>query len=204
MRCERRSTSLTSKWLSEIRGFGRRSSSCSRVQSVDTTIRHKIRPLPHPDTFHLRGAEGWLDLGNPYEASQELWRIAPNQRGHPDVRYIRWEIYAKTANFQRCMTAARALIEAVPDDPRGWIALARTFYLTRQIARAYEVGLAKVEEFPGSWYLLYDTACYACLLGNRTMAEHYLDLAMAAGVASSIKRRALQDPDLAALWKPAT
>jgi hypothetical protein len=39
-------------------------------------------------------AEGWLELGSPTEANEELEKIAPRLRAHPDVLDIRWQIYA--------------------------------------------------------------------------------------------------------------
>jgi predicted Zn-dependent protease len=156
--------------------------------------------LEHPDLFYLRAAEGWLELGNSQEATGELDQIAPPQRMHPEVVCLRWNISVKARRWTDCMDLARALTERYPDNPCGWVALAQTLYFTKRIAEAYEIGIAKSEDIPNCWQLLYDTACYACLLGKKTEAEQFLQLAMAVGDRRTIKLRALSDPDLQMLW----
>jgi hypothetical protein len=42
-------------------------------------------PLPIEDTHHLKAAKGWVELGNHLEAFDELEKIAPLNRAHPDV-----------------------------------------------------------------------------------------------------------------------
>jgi DNA polymerase III alpha subunit (gram-positive type) len=54
-----------------------------------------MKKLQSPDSHHLQAAIGWLELGNHLEANEELERIAPTLRVHPDVLEIRWEIFAK-------------------------------------------------------------------------------------------------------------
>jgi predicted Zn-dependent protease len=162
--------------------------------------KHEIRPLAYPAGFHLRGAEGWLELGDVAEANRELEQIAAEHSNHPQVLLSRWQLDIKAQKWNECLDIALILAERFPDNPCGWIALAQTLYYTQRIAEAYQIGIAKAEEFSESSRLLYDTARYACLLGKRKEAEHYLRLAMAVGDAKSIKLRALADPDLEALW----
>ena len=57
-------------------------------------VEKRIPPLEPPDSIHLKAAEGWLELGNQPEANEELEKIAPELRVHPDVLEIRWQIYA--------------------------------------------------------------------------------------------------------------
>ena len=51
-------------------------------------------PFSPPDSHHLEAAKGWLELGNPEEAFEELGLIEPQLRGHPDVLELCWRIYA--------------------------------------------------------------------------------------------------------------
>jgi hypothetical protein len=69
------------------------------------------------------------------------------------------------------------------------------------VPKAYKIAIAKADTFPNSWPLLYELARYACLLGKRRQAAQYLRRAMAAGGKKAIKLKALEDPDLGALWK---
>src|ERR1043166_9428290 len=50
--------------------------------------------LEPPDTHHLSAAVGWLELGNPAEAGEEIARISPAALEHPDVLEVRWQICA--------------------------------------------------------------------------------------------------------------
>src|SRR5690349_10510510 len=53
-----------------------------------------IPPLEPPDSHHLAAAQGWLELGNHAEANNELERISPTLRAHPDALEVSWQIYA--------------------------------------------------------------------------------------------------------------
>jgi hypothetical protein len=170
---------------------------CSLAQDVrPTQPTTQTRSLRYPDAFHLSAAEGWLALGSPEEARVELNRIAPALRLHPDVLYVRWQLFARLHDWNRCVAIARALCEHTPQDSRGWIALARSFREKGQFERSYRAAAVRVARFPASWQILYETACYACLTGRRKQAEQYLALAEAIGDAKTIKRWALNDPDL--------
>jgi predicted Zn-dependent protease len=155
--------------------------------------------LPHPDDHYVHRAEGWLDLGDFQEAERELESIALERRDHPEVLVLRWQIYSRAQRWNDCMAVADVLTKRFPENPCGWIVLAQTLYHTQRVAEAYKIGVSKAEEFPESWQLLYDTACYACLLRKRRKAQQYLHSAMEVGNAKEIRLRASQDPDLAAL-----
>jgi hypothetical protein len=80
--------------------------------------------LEPPDSIHLNAAEGWLGLGNPFEANEELEKISPLLRAHPDVSEIRWHICAKDKKWEACVDIARAITNLAPSRPAGWIHLA--------------------------------------------------------------------------------
>ena len=78
-----------------------------------------MKPLPPPDKHHLRAAQGWLELGNALEANEELERIAPELRAHPDVLEVRWHIYAHAKKWDACVDIAEAIIKLAPNRPDG-------------------------------------------------------------------------------------
>ena len=53
-----------------------------------------MKPLENPDLLHLQAAAGWLELGNHIEANEELEKITPKLRAHPDVLEVCWQVYA--------------------------------------------------------------------------------------------------------------
>ncbi len=155
--------------------------------------------LPHPEIHQLRAAEGWLELGNAKEANSELDRLSPAYRVHPDVLHLRWQIQRKAQEWERCFELACSLTELSPQDPRGWAALAQSFYFFKRYAQAYDLAVAKLSKFPTCWPLYYDAACYASLTGRYTRAREFLDLALKFGDADRINQMAETDPDLDAL-----
>jgi len=80
-----------------------------------------ISPLQPPDSFHLEGAQGWLELGNPVESSEELEKVSPQMRTHPDVLKVRWEIYAAQKKWEAALDIATTLMELEPEKPLGWV-----------------------------------------------------------------------------------
>ena len=163
-----------------------------------------IPRLRAPGYFFLNAAQGWLELGNPAEARRELDHIATVMRGHPDVLFLRWEIYARSKSWKRALAVARTLTARAPDDPRAWIALARSVQQTGQVQKAYTTLAGCVVDFPGSWELLADTAAYAHLCGKEREAERYLTLALAVGDPDQVKRRILAQAGLAGFWNRVT
>jgi tetratricopeptide (TPR) repeat protein len=159
-----------------------------------------VDPLPTTAIYHVRAAEGWLELGNHGEAQAELEKLSPECRDHPDVLALRWQVYAKDQDTKRCIAVALAFTRRAPTDPRGWIILAQTFYFRGEYQQAYDVAIRQVARFPDSWHLLYDAACYACRIGKLEEATKLLGMALNVGDRKALSLVALDDPDLEALW----
>ena len=64
--------------------------------SVDRPIRNRSASYTNKQG-HLEAAEGWVELGNHLEANEELERITAENRAHPAVLGVRWQIYTKLA-----------------------------------------------------------------------------------------------------------
>jgi hypothetical protein len=71
-----------------------------------------INSLEPPDSHHLSAAIGWLELGNWQESNEELEKIAPTFRVHPDALEIRWLIYSRAKKWDMCLDIPEGL-----DDP---------------------------------------------------------------------------------------
>src|SRR5438876_5378641 len=83
-----------------------------------------MKTLGPPDSHYLNAAVGWIELGDPLEAFDELEKVDPEFSLHPDVLLVRWIIYAKARKWNAGLQVARAVITLAPDRPMGWIALA--------------------------------------------------------------------------------
>jgi tetratricopeptide (TPR) repeat protein len=166
-----------------------------------------VNPLEPPDNHHLRAAEGWLELGHPGEASQELRKINPELHSHPDVLEVRWQVYAWCMEWNACVTISKALMELAPDRVAGWIY--RAYALRRATGGGLQVAwdalFPAVARFPDVLLIPFNLACYAAQLGRlpeaRDWLKRALEIAEKAGKHNLVRLRALSEPDLEPLWR---
>jgi Flp pilus assembly protein TadD len=161
-----------------------------------------VKPLEPPDSHHLSSAQGWLGLGNWREARDDIQRIAPELRAHPDVLEVTREIFAQAGKWDMAAETAGAVATLKPQEPQAWIALA--YAIRRKTGGGLEAAkniLAKAQkEFPKEPLIAYNLACYECQLGNKTAATQWLQNAFATGPAKQLRSMALDDRDLEPLW----
>jgi tetratricopeptide (TPR) repeat protein len=157
--------------------------------------------LEAPDKFHLEAAQGWFELGDHVEANEELERISPENRVHPAVLEVRWQIYAKAKKWEAALDIASALIQLAPEHPFGWVHRSFTLHELKRTDEARDNLLRVVGKFPGDQTIRYNLACYECQLGRLEQAKNWLEKAFKMGDAGAIRLAALDDPDLEPLWK---
>jgi Flp pilus assembly protein TadD len=162
-----------------------------------------MKPLQPPDSHHLSSALGWLGLGDWREAYEELKKIAPELRAHPDVLVAGWHIYARSQNWNMADEIARELLQIQPQEPQYWIWHA---YSTRRMAGGgipkAKVLLGKAQQLiPQEPLISYNLGCYECQLGNLEAAWTWLEIAFNSGDPKAFKSLALEDPDLEPLWR---
>jgi tetratricopeptide (TPR) repeat protein len=160
--------------------------------------------LEPPATHHLSAAIGWLELGNPSEAANELARLAPEWLDHPDVLEVRWQICAAQRSWEAALPLAERLLALAPDRSSGW--LHRAYALRRVksggLSAAWDALRPAFEKFPKVPLIPFNLACYAAQLGRLDDAWEWLHKAMeAAGDVAFIKAMALADSDLEPLWE---
>ena len=157
--------------------------------------------LQPPDSMHANAAMGWLDLGNHLEAGEELEKIQPGLRVHPQVLDIRWLIYRKAGKSDACRELAEELLKTDPDSPMGWIRTAQNYYYSGRYQEAYDV-LAPVQaRFPGSWMVQYDLACYAAKMNRFDEAKDRLKKVFGMDQTGEVRSMSLKDPDFEGFWK---
>jgi len=162
-----------------------------------------LKPLPHPDNLYMDAASGWLMLGDSVSARQELDRMTPESRLTPSALELAWASYASQADWQGAYQVAEVLIQVAPALPMGWIHRA---YAARRmpgggLARAWELLAPAAERFPKESMIPFNLACYAAQSQQPVEAWNWLlRAAEAEGDRSAIRKRALADPDLQALW----
>lgn len=139
-------------------------------------------------------------MGNHIEANEELEKITPKFRAHPNVLETRWEIYAKTKNWTACVDIGKALIELAPDRAASFIHCAFALHELKRTSEAFDILSPVAAKFPTNWTIPYNLACYSCQLSDLVGARGWLAQAFRLGNAKEIKLQALDDPDLAPLW----
>ena len=162
------------------------------------------KKLEPPDSHHLRAAVGWVELGNPVEAGEELARLSPANLNHPDVLEIRWIICGESRSWEAAAEVAESLVAIAPERSSGWVHRAYAVRRMRGggIERAEQLLLPALARFPKDSLIPYNLACYAAQLGRLDEAWERLQQAIQAeGDAQRIKVRALADKDLEPLWE---
>jgi tetratricopeptide (TPR) repeat protein len=160
-----------------------------------------VNPLAPPDSHRLQAACGWFELGNPLEAHAELDSITAALRVHPDVLELRWQIYAAGQQWDSCLDVGTTLVTLASERPEGWRHRSVALHYLKRTPEAYELLLPAASIFNEDWAVLYDMACYACVLGRPEEARSWLEKALALGDSKKIYPIALADPDLEQLWK---
>ena len=152
------------------------------------------------DQRYLEAAQGWLGLGNWFEANEELERITPRMRAHPDVLTVRCKIYCEAKKWDYMAEVADALCRMLPESAFGPLHLA---YALRKLDRTREARDALVpiaDKFQGEWRIAFQLACYSCKLGEKKEALEWLDLAIDVAGKLDIRIAALDEPDLESIW----
>jgi tetratricopeptide (TPR) repeat protein len=155
--------------------------------------------LPAEEVSRLCAAEGWLELGLPSDAAEELENISPGAAEHPLVLMVRWRVLAALEEWEECFTIGKKLVEIDPDEAFGWIHRSYALHELKRTREASEWLAPALSKFPEEELVAYNLACYACQLGELEEAKALLKTCVERSDAKVIKARALEDPDLAAL-----
>jgi len=162
-----------------------------------------MNKLEPPQVHYVSAAIGWLELGNLSEAKAELERIGPEFHDYPDVLEVRWAICAEEQKWEEGLKIARALVQAAPDSPAGWLHQA---YALRRVPeggvkQAWHALLPAFDKFPKEAVISYNLSCYACQMKQLEAARVWFKRASFLGGKEKFKRMALEDPDLEPLWE---
>jgi tetratricopeptide (TPR) repeat protein len=155
--------------------------------------------VPLPDIHYLSAAVGWLELGNPSEAGEEIARISPEVLTHPEVLEVRWQVCAAGQRWDPALEVAELLMQKAPDRPAAW--LHRAYAMRRakkgSLEKAWDVLFPAAALFPKEALIPYNLACYATQLGRLDEGWDLLQKAIeACGDDMTIKKMALADHDL--------
>ena len=159
-----------------------------------------MNALTQSERFQIEAAEGWLMLGNPFEAHEELERITGDRACHPAVLSMRWQVYAAARWWEAAFVVAKALCELAPHSPEAWICQANTLRNYKGVIEAWSLLLGVVNKFPQDAIIRYNLACYAAQMGLLEESCGWLVQAFELEESVQLKLAAIYDPDLQPLW----
>lgn len=116
-------------------------------------------PLEPEDQHHLTVAEGYLELGLPLDANDELECISADVRHATEVLALRAQIYSKLQKWELLQVVAKQLALAEPDKPEWHLLWATTMRRTGCIDAARLILLTAIEGHPNHSVMNYDLAC---------------------------------------------
>lgn len=150
-----------------------------------------------PFERHLQAAAGFLDLGLPLDADEELDQIEPEMRSLSEVLAVRAKIYQELRRWEPMEAVCQQLCRIRPEEPQWVLALATATRYRHGVQEALEVLAPMVGRFPQEPIIHYNLACYAAQLGHLNAAR--ARLAEAIKLDPECRKLALNDSDLAAL-----
>jgi len=147
---------------------------------------------------NLRAALGFLELGDPDSAWEELELIPAEERAHPMVLRMRVDIYRDKERWMEMAEIARYLTEIEPEQPSHWIDRAWAERRHLGITTAEQTLIKALEGFPDESLMHYNLSCYACRQGRIDEAKERL--AKAIELDPQFRALALEDEDLEGIW----
>jgi Flp pilus assembly protein TadD len=147
---------------------------------------------------NLRASLGFLELGDPDAAWEELEAIPAEERAHPDVLRMRVQVYRAKERWMEMAEIARHLTEVEPGQPSHWTDRAWAERRHKGIALAEKTLLEALTRFPNDGNIYYNLACYSAVDGRTEEAKSLLGKAIE--LDPLFKGLALEDEDLKGLW----
>lgn len=146
----------------------------------------------------LQAAEGYLDLGMHQDAWDELENLPMDQQHLPDVLALQAVIFLKTENWHSARTVYEHLTSVMPGNAEYWLKLAAAVRHDESVQAAYTILLTAIERHDGNAELAFRTACYGALSGDMHSAKLFLKRSIQ--LDPGYKEKALDDPELSAMW----
>lgn len=148
---------------------------------------------------HLLAAEGYLDLGMPQKAWDELEEIAPEDRTRVETLLMRLAVLQSLEKWEFAATIARGAVQKHPDCADLYILGACVIRRAENLEAAFaflQSGHLCMEENATFWFNL---GCYHCQLGRMDEAIECVRLAVEIDL--EFKRMAVEDGDLEPMWE---
>ena len=155
-------------------------------------------PLDPENERMLVAAQGYLELGLPLEANNEIENMSAEVRHLPAVLEVRVGIYRKLEKWELMQVVAKSLALHDPDEPQFTIWWAYATRRADSLDAARLILVNAVERLPEVPIFLFNLACYESQLGDVEVAKARLQHAL--NLEPKLRLIALEDEDLRPLW----
>jgi hypothetical protein len=147
----------------------------------------------------IEAAVGYLGLGMPADAWNELEQIVPEHRSQVPVLKVRVDVCRALESWELMAELSGRLIRLQPNEYKHTDDLA---YALRQLKGAEEADAIlgrRLADDPDNAFLVYKLGCLEFLRSGMDAARPTMQRAFA--LDSSLKGVALEDPDLQGFWE---
>jgi len=124
-----------------------------------------------------RQAEGYLELGMPQYALDNLDRLGGDENLGPRGLFLRGEALKELQRYQEALSTLKRAAEAMPGVVHVLLSLAWCYKRTERVDAAIESMEQALEMEPERALLHYNLACYLSLAGNKARALVHLSRA---------------------------
>lgn len=145
----------------------------------------------------LRAASGWLELGLPSDALEELGQLPGHQQSDPQVLELKLQAQMGSGTWNAAADTARVLCALQPGNPAFFLHAAYCLHETGDTLAARNQLLRGPKSLFSLAHFHYNIACYHWVLGEQAQARTHLRRAIA--MDSTLREHALTDRDLAGM-----
>jgi predicted Zn-dependent protease len=145
----------------------------------------------------MLAASGWLDLGLPEGALEELNRLSPSDRNRPEALELKLQAQMDAKAWNAAADLARVLCVRQPANARYFLHAAYCLHETGDTLAARNQLLSGPKALLEMPMFHYNLACYHWTLGEQERARTHLSRAIA--MDESYREAALTDRDLAGI-----
>jgi predicted Zn-dependent protease len=163
---------------------------------METIIQYEGSGSPS-DPF-VKAAIGFLELGDPYAAWDELEQIPAEYRAESIVLVMRYEVYMALERWDEAVEIAQHLVKTDPSEPMLFVNLAMAEVKKSGYGVAEGILREALKAFPHHPNINYNLACYSAQLGKVEEAKRLL--AIAIELDPIFREASLEDEDLVGIW----
>ena len=147
---------------------------------------------------HLNASIGFLELGLPLDAWNELESIEAKHRSFAEVLKVRLEVCRALEKWEMMAEIAQFLAKGEPEESSHLLNFAYAMRRFENVEVAEKILTDAETKFPEDSLIKYNLGCYRAVLGR--VAEARLNLAEAFQRDPDLRITAIDDPDLEDVW----